>query len=107
MVLDRKSLHKYPVISGVSQDSILGPALSLLYINNLRDINWNIAVYAYDTTLHSEYDHASGFWQQLELAYEFESDMKGTDISINLPYSLAWNTLIISGLVLQATTWIC
>ena len=39
MVLDRKSLHKYPVISGVSQDSILGPALSLLYINNLRDIN--------------------------------------------------------------------
>ena len=107
MVLDRKSLHKYPVISGVSQDSILGPALSLLYINNLRDINWNIAVYAYDTTLHSKYDHASGFWQQLELAYEFESDMKGTDISINLPYSLAWNTVIISGLVLQATTWIC
>ena len=73
MVLDRKSLHKYPVISGVSQDSILGPALSLLYINNLHDINGNIAVYASDTTLHSKYDHTSGLWQQLEFASEFES----------------------------------
>ena len=28
-------------------------------------------------------------------------------ISINLPYKLAWNTVIMSGLVLQAATWHC
>lgn len=27
-------------------------------------------------------------------------------ISVNLPYCLAWNTVVISGLVLLATTWI-
>ena len=28
-------------------------------------------------------------------------------ISINLPYVLAWNTVVISGFVLLATTWKC
>ena len=28
-------------------------------------------------------------------------------ISVNSPYSLAWNTVVISGLVLLVATWIC
>ena len=28
-------------------------------------------------------------------------------ISINLPYSFAWNTIVTSGLVLLSATWIC
>ena len=51
MVLDGKSSQDYPVKSGVSQGSILGPTLFLLYINDLPDdFICNIAIYADDTT---------------------------------------------------------
>ena len=50
VVLDRKSLQKYPVNTGVPQGSILDPTLFLLYINDFR-VMCNIAIYADDTTL--------------------------------------------------------
>ena len=58
---------------------ILGPTLSLLYINDLPDdVICNIAIYADDTTPYSKCDQASDLWQQLELASELESDLRDT-----------------------------
>ena len=78
MVLDGKSSQEYPVHDGVTQGFILGPTLFLLYINDLRDdVICDIAIYA-DTTLYFKCDQASDLWQQLELASELESDLRGT-----------------------------
>ena len=61
------------------QGSILGPTLSLLYINGLPDdVTCNIAIYADVTTLYSKCNQASDLWQQLELASNFESDLRDT-----------------------------
>ena len=63
----------------LSQGSILGPTLFLLYINELLDdVICNIAIYAHDTLLDSNCDQASDLWQQLELASELESDLRDT-----------------------------
>ena len=79
MVLDGKSAQEYPVKAGVPQGSILGLTLFLLCINDLpEDVSCNIAIYADDTTLYSKCDQASDLWQQLELASELESDLRGT-----------------------------
>ena len=79
MVLDEKSSQEYPVNAGDPQDSILGPTLFLLNINDLPDdIICNIAIYADDTTLYSKCDQAFDLWQQLELASELESDLRDT-----------------------------
>ena len=67
--------QEYPVNTGVPQDSILGPTLFLLYINDLPDdVISDTAIYADDTTLCSKCNWASDLWQQLELDYELESD---------------------------------
>ena len=71
------SLGKYPVNDGVPQGSIPGPTLFLPYINDLPDdVICNIAIYADDTTLYSKCNQVSDLWQQLELAYELESDLR-------------------------------
>ena len=79
MVLDGKSSHKYPLNAVVPKGSILGPTLSLLYINDLPDdVICNIAIYADDTTLYSKCDQASDLWQQLELSSELQPDLQDT-----------------------------
>ena len=42
------------------------------------DATCNIAIYADDTTFQSKCGQVSGLWQQLELAFELESDLQDT-----------------------------
>ena len=79
VVLDGKSSQEYPVNPGVSQGSILGPTLFVLYINKLPDHVICDIIYADETTLCPKWDQASDLWQQLELAFELEFDLQETE----------------------------
>ena len=82
VVLDGKSSQEYPVNVEVRQSSILGLTLFLLCINDFPDdLICNIAIYADDTTLYSNYDQSSDLWRRLELASELESDLPDTVVS--------------------------
>ena len=60
MALHGKSSKEYSLNAGVSQGSILGPTLFLLYINDLADdVICDIAIYADDNSLYSRCDQAS------------------------------------------------
>ena len=50
----------------------------VLHINDLPDDICNIAIYTDDATLYSKCDQASDLWQQLELAFELESNLQDT-----------------------------
>ena len=59
VVLDGKYSQEYSVNAGVPQESIVGPTLFLLYINDLPDdVICNIGICADDTTLYSKCDQA-------------------------------------------------
>ena len=57
MVLNGKSTEEYSLNFGISQSSVRGPTLFLLYINELPDgVICNIAICADDTSLYSKCD---------------------------------------------------
>ena len=71
LVVDENSLQEYPVNAGVSQGSIPGLTLSLLYINDPPDdVICNIFIYADNTSLYFRCDQAFFLWQKLELVSE-------------------------------------
>ena len=72
------SPQEYPVNTRVPKVSVLSPKVFLLCINHLSDVVCNTVIYADDTTLCSNFDKASYFWQQLELASEVESERQDT-----------------------------
>ena len=79
VALDGKSPQECPVNAGVPQGSILGSTIFLMYINDLpNDFVYDIAIYANDTTVYSKCGEGSDLLQQLELASELESDLRGT-----------------------------
>ena len=74
-----KSSQEYPVNAGAPQGTIFGPTLFLLFIKDLHDgFICDISIYADDTTIYSQCDQASDLWQQLEVASEFESNLRDT-----------------------------
>ena len=104
-VLDGKSSQEYPANSGVPLGSIYDLP---------DDVIYNIAIYADDTTLCCKCDHELyPLLKPLPRKLEPWSVLwcfflrKLLFISINLQYSLAWNTVIISGMVFLVTTSLC
>ena len=63
MFLGERSSQEYPVNAGVTEGSILGPKLFVLYINDLPDdISCDIATSVDGTALYAKCDQASDLW---------------------------------------------
>ena len=98
VVLDGKSSQEYPVNCGVSQGSILGATLLLLYINDLPDdVVCNIAIYADDSTLYSVIRHL------------ICGNNLNWLLSLNLIYETLWTGVKSSLLILMfgKLNWFC
>ena len=76
MVLDGKHSQKYPVNAGVPQGLILCPTPFLLFINDL--LMFSVILLSMLMILSTQCDQASDLWQQLEMAAELESNLRGT-----------------------------
>ena len=63
VVLERKSYSSALVLSGVPQDSVLGPVLFLIYVNDLQEYvsNSTVRLFADDTLLYLTIHNSSDF----------------------------------------------
>ena len=93
VVLDGKSLQKYPLNTGVPQGSILfSHTFPTIHWNgNPDDVACNIGSCVDDTTLYTKSDRASDLWQQLESAAELESDQQDT-LNLGKKWLIDFNT---------------
>ena len=62
MVLDGKSSQEYPTNAVLPPGSILDPTPFVLYINDLPDVIYDIAIYADNTAFYLKCDQASNLW---------------------------------------------
>ena len=99
VVLDGKSSQEYPVNARVPHCSILGPILSLTYINDLPDdVICHIAIYANDTTPYSSV-----------IRHLFCGNNWNWFVNLNLIYETLWtgagSGMLIS--ILEKLNWFC
>lgn len=80
MVIDSRSLHKSPINKCVSEDSIFGSTLFLLYSNNnLGDFIFRNVLHTDGVTTYSEFFYGSLICGKILLPFETESGFLDTE----------------------------